>query len=84
MEQKEGDGKAGVYGSFHEPDVTSSSRLAEHGALLLGHPDERRPPAELFQFGGSHVGAGRSQSPENIQNSVFNTPFVRYFYSLAL
>lgn len=62
---------------------TSSARLAEHGVVLLGHADERRPLAELFELGGPHIGAGRPQSPENIQNCVFYVPFVRHFHSLA-
>lgn len=67
-----------------EPDVTSSSRLAEHSVVLLGHSDECRPPAELFEFRGPHVSAGRPQSPKNIQNCVFYIPLVRHFHSLAL
>lgn len=73
-------------GRLHWPEVASSSSsgLAEHGVVLLGHSDERGPPAELFEFGGPHVGAGRPQSPKNIQNSVLDVPFVRHFHSLAL
>lgn len=64
--------------------VTSSTRLAEQGAVLLGHTDERRSPAQLFELGGPHIGTGRPQSPENIQDRVFYIPFVRHFHSLAL
>lgn len=64
--------------------VTSSTRLAEQGAVLLGHTDECCPPAELFELGGPHIGTGRPQSPENIQDRVFYIPFVRHFHSLAL
>lgn len=71
-------------GRLHRPEVASSTGLAKHGVVLLGHSDERRPPAELFEFGGPHVGAGRPQSPENIQNSVLDVTFVRHFHSLAL
>lgn len=35
-----------------EPDAVSFPGLAEHGVVLLGHPDERCPPAELLEFGG--------------------------------
>lgn len=71
-------------GCLRWPEVASSSGLAEHGVVLLGHSDERRPPAELFEFGSPHIGASRPQSPENIQNSVLDIPFVRHFHSLAL
>lgn len=64
--------------------ITSSARLAEHSVVLLGHSDERRPLAELFELGGPHIGTGRPQSPENIQNCVFYIPFVRHFHGLAL
>ena len=66
------------------PPLASSLGLAEYSVVLLGHSDERGPPAELFEFGGPHVGAGRPQSPENIQNSVLDVPFVRHFHSRAL
>lgn len=59
-------------------------RLAEHRVVLLGHPDERRPLAELFEFGGPHVGAGGPQSPQDIQDRVFYVSSVRHFHRLAL
>lgn len=54
--------------------VTSSTRLAEHGVVLLGHPDECRPPAELFELGSPHIGTSRPQSAKNIQDGVFYVP----------
>lgn len=84
--QEEGGGKAGLCRRFRRLEVVSSliSRLAEHGVVLLGHPDERRPSAELFEFGSPYIGAGRPQSSEYVQNSVLDIPFVRHFHGLAL
>lgn len=65
-------------------NTSASLRLAEHCVVLLGHPDEGRPPAQLFELGSPNVGAGRPQSSKDIQNSVFYIPFVRHFHSLAL
>lgn len=69
---------------FTQLNISASLRLAEHCVVLLGHPDERRPPAELFEFGSPYIGTGRPQSSEDIQNCVFHIPFVRHFHSLAL
>lgn len=65
-------------------NISASLGLAEHCVVLLGHPDECRPPAELFELGSPYIGTGRPQSSEDIQNCVFYIPFVRHFHSLAL
>lgn len=61
-----------------------SWRLTKHRVVLLGHPDERGPPAELFELGSPDIGTGRPQSSKDVQNRVLYIPFVRHLHSLAL
>jgi hypothetical protein len=50
--------KAVCEGVSTQLDITGSLKLTEHCVVLLGDPDERCPPAELFEFGGPHISAG--------------------------
>lgn len=63
---------------------SASPRLTEHRVVLLGHPDERGSPAELFELGSPNIGTGGAQSSEDIQNCVLHISFVRHFHGLAL
>lgn len=63
---------------------SASPRLTKHRVVLLGHPDERGSPAELFELGSPDVGTGGAQSSKDIQNGVLHVPFVRHFHGLAL
>lgn len=72
-------------GEKRQTHVTGPSPwLRKHLAVLLGDPDKCRPPAQLFELGSSHVGAGGSQAPEDIEDGSFHVPSVRHFHGSAL
>lgn len=57
-----------------------NSQLSEHLAGLLCDPDEGGSPAQLFQLGGAHVGAGGAEPPQHIPDGVLHISSVGNFH----
>lgn len=45
--------------------------LSEHLARLLCDPDKGGSPAQLFELGSTHIGAGGAESSQHIANGIF-------------
>ena len=45
---------------------------SEHLAGLLRDTDEGGSPAQLFELGGAHVGAGGAEAPQHIADGVLH------------
>lgn len=48
--------------------------LSEHVAGLLCDADEGGPPAQLFELGGAHVGAGGAEAAQHVADGVLHVP----------
>lgn len=53
--------------AFHHPP-----HLSEHVARLLCDTDKGGSPAQLFELGGAHVGAGGAESTQHVPDGVFH------------
>lgn len=45
-------------------------------ARLLCDTDKGGSAAQLFEFGGTHIGAGGAESPQHIPDGIFHISFV--------
>lgn len=55
---------------------SSTTPLSEHIARLLCDTDKGGSAAQLFEFGGTHIGAGGAQAPQHIPDGIFHISFV--------
>lgn len=58
--------------------------LGEHLTRLLCDTDEGGSLAQLFEFGGAHVGAGGSDAPQHIADGVLHISSVGNLHRLPL
>lgn len=58
--------------------------LSEHLAGLLCNADEGGSPAQLLEFGCSHIGARGAESPQDITDGIFYIPSVRNLHCPTL
>lgn len=49
-----------------------NSLLSEHLAGLLCDADEGGSPAQLFELGSAHVGAGGAEAPQHVSDGVLH------------